>query len=75
MNMQSGGPPQMSSVPNVLDQTMMSLPLISVDEEPPNKKMRSEDNLIPEEEFISKHKVFIKKAYNYNEIFFYYQID
>ncbi|XP_014098731.1 splicing factor 3A subunit 1 isoform X3 [Bactrocera oleae] len=56
MNMQSGGPPQMSSVPNVLDQTMMSLPLISVDEEPPNKKMRSEDNLIPEEEFISKHK-------------------
>ncbi|XP_039960903.1 splicing factor 3A subunit 1 isoform X2 [Bactrocera tryoni] len=56
MPIQSGGPPQMPSVPNIMDQTMMPLPLMSVDEEPPNKKMRSEDNLIPEEEFVSKHK-------------------
>lgn len=56
MTMQSGGPPQMSSGPNVMDQTMMPLPLMPVDEEPPNKKLRSEDNLIPEEDFISKHK-------------------
>ncbi|XP_011198621.1 splicing factor 3A subunit 1 isoform X2 [Bactrocera dorsalis] len=56
MPIQSGGPPQMPSVPNIIDQTMMPLPLMSVDEEPPNKKIRSEDNLIPEEEFISKHK-------------------
>lgn len=59
MTMQSGGPPQMSSGPNVMDQTMMPLPLMPVDEEPPNKKLRSEDNLIPEEDFISKHKVFV----------------
>lgn len=56
MPIQSGGPPQMPSVPNIMDQAMMPLPLMSVDEEPPNKKIRSEDNLIPEEEFISKHK-------------------
>ncbi|XP_018794376.1 PREDICTED: splicing factor 3A subunit 1 isoform X2 [Bactrocera latifrons] len=56
MPIQSGGPPQMPSVPNIMDQTMMPLPLMTVDEEPPNKKIRSEDNLIPEEEFISKHK-------------------
>lgn len=30
---------------------------IPVEEEPPNKKQRSEDNLIPEAEFIAMHKV------------------
>lgn len=30
---------------------------ISVEDEPPNKKQRSEDNLIPEAEFIAMHKV------------------
>ncbi|XP_054745845.1 splicing factor 3A subunit 1 [Anastrepha obliqua] len=54
--LQTGGPPQMPSGSNVMDQSMMQLPPMPVDEEPPNKKMRSEDNLIPEEEFIAKHK-------------------
>ncbi|EDW25170.1 GL22994 [Drosophila persimilis] len=49
MNMQStGGPPQISPAPPV--------DLMSVEEEPPTKKLRSEDNLIPEAEFISTHK-------------------
>lgn len=30
---------------------------IPVEDEPPNKKQRSEDNLIPEAEFIAMHKV------------------
>ncbi|XP_033244206.1 splicing factor 3A subunit 1 isoform X1 [Drosophila miranda] len=49
MNMQStGGPSQISPAPPV--------DLMSVEEEPPTKKLRSEDNLIPEAEFISTHK-------------------
>ncbi|XP_065371099.1 splicing factor 3A subunit 1 isoform X1 [Calliphora vicina] len=48
-----GGPPQISPAPPVLDQVPQSIPL---DDEPPNKKLRSEDNLVPESEFIAMHK-------------------
>ncbi|XP_067623072.1 splicing factor 3A subunit 1 [Eurosta solidaginis] len=54
--MQTSGPPQMPSGANVLDQAMLNHPPIQVEEEPPQKKLRSEDNLIPEDEFLSKHK-------------------
>ncbi|XP_017470351.1 PREDICTED: splicing factor 3A subunit 1 isoform X2 [Rhagoletis zephyria] len=54
--LQTAGPPQMTPGSNVVEQSILSIPPIPVDEEPPNKKMRSEDNLIPEEEFIAKHK-------------------
>lgn len=37
-------------------QNFMMEPSIPVDDEPPNKKQRSEDNLIPEAEFIAAHK-------------------
>jgi len=48
MNMQpGGGPPQIAPAP----------PVDIMEEEPPSKKMRSEDNLIPEAEFIATHKV------------------
>ncbi|KAL7744343.1 hypothetical protein ACLKA6_001735 [Drosophila palustris] len=49
MNMPSGsGPPQISPAPPV--------ELIPIEDEPPTKKIRSEDNLVPEAEFISLHK-------------------
>ncbi|KAH8358514.1 hypothetical protein KR093_000496 [Drosophila rubida] len=48
MNMSGGVPPQISPAPPVEIMTM--------EDEPPTKKMRSEDNLIPEAEFISLHK-------------------
>ncbi|XP_055384989.1 splicing factor 3A subunit 1 [Condylostylus longicornis] len=54
--MQPGGPP-MQPAPQVIDQQMMmqqQMPMM--EDEPPNKKMRSEDNLIPEQQFISMHK-------------------
>lgn len=41
-----GGPPQIAPAP----------PVDIMEEEPPSKKMRSEDNLIPEAEFIATHK-------------------
>ncbi|KAE8748975.1 hypothetical protein FOCC_FOCC004381 [Frankliniella occidentalis] len=34
----------------------MARPSESVEDEPPSKKSRNEDNLIPEQEFLSKHK-------------------
>jgi len=50
MSMPSGsGPPQISPAPPV--------DLTPTDDEPPTKKIRSEDNLVPEVEFISLHKV------------------
>lgn len=50
MGMQTGsGPPQISPAPPV--------EMVPIDDEPPTKKMRSEDNLIPEAEFIALHKV------------------
>ncbi|ALC47140.1 CG16941 [Drosophila busckii] len=51
MNMGAGGggaPPQISPAPPV--------DLMPMDDEPPQKKMRSEDNLVPEAEFIAMHK-------------------
>ncbi|KAM7359831.1 splicing factor 3a subunit 1 isoform 2-T4 [Cochliomyia hominivorax] len=52
-----GGPPQISPAPPVLDQGILPVPQsMSVDDEPPNKKLRSEDNLLPESEFIAMHK-------------------
>ncbi|KAH8368971.1 hypothetical protein KR200_000749 [Drosophila serrata] len=47
MNMQSGGAPQ---------QLAPAPPVDLIEEEPPAKKLRSEDNLIPEAEFIASHK-------------------
>lgn len=32
-------------------------PVMELDDEPPNKKMRSEDNLVPENLFLQRHKV------------------
>ncbi|XP_030370619.1 splicing factor 3A subunit 1 [Scaptodrosophila lebanonensis] len=43
-----GGPPQIAPAPPVADMMM--------EDEPPTKKMRSEDNLMPEAEFIATHK-------------------
>lgn len=48
--MPASGPPQITPAPPVLDQGI-------IDEEPPNKKIRSEDNLVPEADFIAMHKV------------------
>ncbi|KAH8311573.1 hypothetical protein KR044_006974 [Drosophila immigrans] len=49
MNMPSGGgPPQISPAPPV--------EIMPMEDEPPTKKIRSEDNLVPEAEFISLHK-------------------
>lgn len=57
--MPPGGPPPITPAPPVaLDQGMVPLPTtILTDDEPLNKKLRSEDNLIPEAEFIAMHKV------------------
>lgn len=53
----TGGPPQISPAPPVADQGIPAPPQpIAVDDEPPNKKLRSEDNLVPESEFIAMHK-------------------
>ncbi|XP_064554398.1 splicing factor 3A subunit 1 [Drosophila montana] len=49
MGMPSGsGPQQISPAPPV--------ELMPIEDEPPTKKMRSEDNLVPEAEFIALHK-------------------
>ncbi|KAH8306328.1 hypothetical protein KR018_007827 [Drosophila ironensis] len=48
MNMQAGGPPSQIAPAPPVD--------LMVEDEPPTKKMRSEDNLIPEAEFIATHK-------------------
>lgn len=54
------GPPQISPAPPVLDQSIIPLPqTMSADDEPPSKKLRSEDHLISETEFIAMHKVNI----------------
>lgn len=56
----TGGPPQISPAPPVIDQANIPVPpaqSIPIDDEPPNKKLRSEDNLVPEAEFIAMHKV------------------
>ncbi|XP_075148039.1 splicing factor 3a subunit 1 [Haematobia irritans] len=51
------GPPQITPAPAVLEQAIIPLAQpIPVDDEPPNKKLRSEDNLVPEAEFIAMHK-------------------
>lgn len=57
MALQPGGPPQIPSGTNIMDPSLLSIPPMPVDDEPPNKKMRTEDNLISEEEFIANHKV------------------
>uniref|UniRef100_W8C6H1 Splicing factor 3A subunit 1 n=2 Tax=Ceratitis capitata TaxID=7213 RepID=W8C6H1_CERCA len=56
MALQPGGPPQIPSGTNIMDPSLLSIPPMPVDDEPPNKKMRTEDNLISEEEFIANHK-------------------
>jgi hypothetical protein len=33
----------------------------SVDEEPPNKKMRTEESLMPEAQFLAKYKVRVNR--------------
>lgn len=43
------GPQQISPAPPV--------ELMPIEDEPPTKKIRSEDNLVPEAEFIALHKV------------------
>ncbi|EDV42309.1 uncharacterized protein Dana_GF17916 [Drosophila ananassae] len=48
MNMQAGGPPSQIAPAPPVD--------LMVEDEPPTKKMRSEDNLIPEADFIASHK-------------------
>lgn len=54
----TGGPPQLSPAPPVIDQGIIPIAQsIAIDDEPPSKKLRSEDNLIPEAEFIAVHKV------------------
>ncbi|XP_055903860.1 splicing factor 3A subunit 1 [Eupeodes corollae] len=51
------GAPQIAPAPPVMDQGNMMMPIpIPIEEEPPNKKLRSEDHLIPEAQFISMHK-------------------
>lgn len=57
--MQSGGPPQIAPPTAVMDQNLLQTPssVVGNDDEPPNKKLRSEDNLVPENEFIALHKV------------------
>lgn len=35
----------------------MARPSEGMEDEPPSKKSRTEDSLIPEQEFLSKHKV------------------
>lgn len=66
--------PPITPAPAVLDQSIIPMAQpIAVDDEPPNKKLRSEDNLVPEAEFIAMHKVifnvisslFIKKCMLY----------
>lgn len=58
-------PPQISPAPPVLDQGIIPLPqTMSVDDEPPSKKLRSEDNLISETEFIAMHKVYKVKFFD-----------
>ena len=56
-SMQPGGP--IAPAPPVMDQTMMMMPQSASqsEDEPPNKKLRSEDHLIPENQFITMHKV------------------
>ncbi|XP_017111447.1 splicing factor 3A subunit 1 [Drosophila elegans] len=49
MNMQPGGAPQQIAPAPPVD-------LMSMEDEPPSKKIRSEDNLIPEAEFVATHK-------------------
>lgn len=56
MNMQAGGPPSQIAPAPPVD--------LMVEDEPPTKKMRSEDNLIPEADFIASHKVS-----NFNAIY------
>ncbi|XP_005182034.1 splicing factor 3A subunit 1 [Musca domestica] len=49
--------PPITPAPAVLDQSIIPMAQsIAVDDEPPNKKLRSEDNLVPEAEFIAMHK-------------------
>lgn len=51
------GAPQIAPAPPVMDQSNMMMPIpIPVEEEPQSKKLRSEDHLIPEAQFISMHK-------------------
>lgn len=62
----TGGPPQITPAPAVLDQTILPLAQpIPVDDEPPSKKLRSEDNLVPESEFIAMHKVTANIEYKW----------
>lgn len=51
MNFMPGMPPQapLAPAPPIIE------PPIPIDEEPPNKKIRSEDNLLPEADFLAMH--------------------
>lgn len=51
MNFMPGMPPQapLAPAPPILEQP------IAVEDEPPNKKLRSEDNLLPEADFLAMH--------------------
>lgn len=48
-----GQPQQLAPAPPVMDQP------IPIEDEPPNKKLRSEDHLLAEAQFLALHKVFI----------------
>ena len=45
--------PQLAPAPPVMDQSQIQ----QIDDEPPNKKLRSEDHLLPEAQFLALHKV------------------
>lgn len=50
---------------------------IILDDEPPNKKLRSEDNLIPEADFIAQHKVnfnFLNYVHYKHVLFLLYRV-
>lgn len=57
MGYMQGMPPQgqqqqLAPPPPIMDQS------IQIEDEPPNKKLRSEDHLKPESQFLAMHKVY-----------------
>lgn len=56
MPAQGGPPAQLAPAPPVVEPPAQQQPLTDA-EEPPSKKMRGEDNLVAETEFLTLHKV------------------
>lgn len=54
MGFMPGMPPQ-GAMPAV--QPIIEPPSIPIEDEPPSKKARGEDNLVPEAEFLASHQV------------------